>query len=383
MKSKTILIIAHHVVVKEYQELWVAAAKNNPEWSFKLIAPNYYKERGVLKSEALDKELFSLFSLPTVLGAQGRQHLFFYLGLQKTVSEIKPDLIYCAEEPNSFVSYQVSRISKTLSIPAIFWTSLNENRDYKSMYSFWNVRKYLFPWVQERVFKNSMAINATSKVAEEVLRWKGYKGSILRFPTHGVGNSFFQIANNRFSQPQHKGSLNILYLGYLYAYKGVDVLIDAVDKAKMTDAVLTIVGDGPELESLKDRAKNVQAPVNFKKSIPSHDVPLLLSSVDVLVLPSVELDGVIEKFGRVVIEAKAAGTMVIGSDIGGIPLAIGNKGWLFPQKDSDKLAELLNELCNDRALLRKLQKKCCDEVREQYSYEKLSSNLMSGIMREL
>ncbi|CAH6868741.1 putative Galactosyltransferase or lps biosynthesis rfbu related protein [Vibrio chagasii] len=382
MKNKTILIIAHHVVVKEYQELWVAAAKNKPEWKFKIIAPDYYKERGVLKSEALDKDLCPLFSLPTVFGAQGRQHLFFYLGLQKMVSEINPDLIYCAEEPNSLVSYQVSRISKKLKIPAVYWTSLNEKRDYKIMYPFGNVRKYLFPWVQERVFKNSMAINATSEVAEDVLRWKGYKGTILRFPTHGVGNSFFQIASNRFAQPQPNGKLRILYLGYLYAYKGVDVLIDAVNKSEMTNAALTIVGDGPELESLKKRARNSQVQIEFRKPIPSQDVPLLLSSVDVLVLPSVELDGVIEKFGRVIIEAKAAGTMVIGSNIGGIPLAIGSKGWLFPQKDSNKLAELLNELCNDRILLRDLQEKCCDEVRKQYSYEKLSSNLLSGIMRE-
>src|SRR5205807_9564676 len=63
-----------------------------------------------------------------------------------------------------------------------------------------------------------------------------------------------------------------------------------------------------------------------------------------------------EQFGRVLVEAMAAGKIVIGSSSGAIPEVIGDAGFTFPENDSvalsNKIERALGLSIEDRAHLR-------------------------------
>jgi glycosyltransferase involved in cell wall biosynthesis len=127
--------------------------------------------------------------------------------------------------------------------------------------------------------------------------------------------------------------------------KGLAVLVKALarlnNRAEARPCQALIVGEGPAerpLRALCD-ALDVTPWVVFAGL--RRDVPRILSSLDVFVLPSRY-----EGFGIAIVEAMAAGLPVIASKIGGIPEIVihGETGLLVPPDDPGALADALREL---------------------------------------
>jgi glycosyltransferase involved in cell wall biosynthesis len=77
----------------------------------------------------------------------------------------------------------------------------------------------------------------------------------------------------------------------------------------------------------------------------------MLKAFDVLVLPSVTiLPEHREQFGRVLVEAMAAGVPVVGSSSGAIPEVIGNAGLVVPERDPLALAQATDRILTEPAL---------------------------------
>ncbi len=143
-------------------------------------------------------------------------------------------------------------------------------------------------------------------------------------------------------------------IGRLESWKGHAVLLRAVSiaRAKLPSAHALIVGDAvphePEypvaLQRLRDEL-GLADRVIFRSFV--DDIPLLMSALDVLVLPSVEP----EPFGRVLIEAMAAAKPVIASDSGAAREIVtdGHEGVLVPARDTSALAAALVRLLGDAA----------------------------------
>jgi len=83
-----------------------------------------------------------------------------------------------------------------------------------------------------------------------------------------------------------------------------------------------------------------------------HNIPELLQTVDLVVVPSTHP----ESFGRVVIEAQAAGVPVIASRVGGLAEIVEDEqtGLLVPPEDPVTLANAMVRVLTDRALARRL-----------------------------
>ncbi len=94
------------------------------------------------------------------------------------------------------------------------------------------------------------------------------------------------------------------------------------------------------------------------------DVVALYSAATLLVVPSWA-----EPFGRVVVEAMAAGCPVLATRAGGIPEIVthGVDGWLTPPRDPAALARALALLLNDRALRARLALHGRATVRERFA----------------
>ncbi len=74
------------------------------------------------------------------------------------------------------------------------------------------------------------------------------------------------------------------------------------------------------------------------------DVADLMASMDVVVVPSLN-----EGFGRVIVEANAAGRLVVGADAAGIPEVVqpGVTGLLVPPRDAHALANAVMRILDD------------------------------------
>ncbi|MGI8984573.1 MAG: glycosyltransferase family 4 protein [Acidimicrobiales bacterium] len=100
---------------------------------------------------------------------------------------------------------------------------------------------------------------------------------------------------------------------------GLDVLLDAwaaVEQA-VPEAVLLLVGDGPERASLQRRAGRsaITRSVRFLGRVPDATLVRCYQAADVSVVPTLALEG----FGLVVLESLACGTPAVVTDSTGLP----------------------------------------------------------------
>jgi glycosyltransferase involved in cell wall biosynthesis len=150
-------------------------------------------------------------------------------------------------------------------------------------------------------------------------------------------------------------SRELVFVGRLVSDKGVNVLIDALGVlAERGQRVgLTVIGDGPELPALRRQvdALGITSQVHFAGRRTGADLVAALNEHRVLVVPSVWQ----EPFGVVALEAMACGCVPLVSRSGGLPDAAGAAGVVFQPGDSQALAQAIEELLDDLALLNRLR----------------------------
>ena len=102
------------------------------------------------------------------------------------------------------------------------------------------------------------------------------------------------------------------------------------------------------------------------------DVDVFLNSLDILVVPSFD-----ESFPTVILEAFSTGTLVVASNVGGIPEMIEHdvNGLLFPAGDFIMLTDLLNKIIYTVNILEELPKNALKNM-----YGKFSSNAMNQLL---
>jgi phosphatidylinositol alpha-1,6-mannosyltransferase len=138
-------------------------------------------------------------------------------------------------------------------------------------------------------------------------------------------------------------------------YKGHDVLLRALPavRARVPDARLEIVGDGPlrpELEQLA-RELGLAGAATFHGAIADGPRDAILREASVFAMPSrIERDGAGEGFGIVYVEAGAQGLPVVAGNVGGAADAVvaGETGLLVDPESSQAVADALVQLLLDR-----------------------------------
>jgi teichuronic acid biosynthesis glycosyltransferase TuaC len=134
----------------------------------------------------------------------------------------------------------------------------------------------------------------------------------------------------------------VLYIGNIERHKGSLDLVSAFAALKKyrKDALLVMVGDGPETENCKNLAAELGVDVRFVGAKPHDEVPQWLAACDVFVLPSWN-----EGTPNVVLEALASGRRVVATRVGGTPDVITSDtlGVLVPPRDPPSLAVAIEE----------------------------------------
>jgi rhamnosyl/mannosyltransferase len=145
--------------------------------------------------------------------------------------------------------------------------------------------------------------------------------------------------------------LNVLFVGQMRPYKGVETLLAAAEGQPWLK--LTLVGAGPELARYR-RAAERRGLTNarFTGRLPEAELHRQYGLHDAIVLPSVTTA---EAFGLVLIEGMAAGCVPVASDLPGVRDVAGPTGVLVRPGDAGALRAALRGLAADQARLERLQ----------------------------
>lgn len=168
-----------------------------------------------------------------------------------------------------------------------------------------------------------------------------------------------------------------LFVGRLVPYKGLAVLLEAL--ARVPEAALVIVGDGPLDARLRARAArdDLAGRVEFAGPMGQDGVARHLARARALLLPSLDAS---ETFGLVQLEAMAAGVPVIASDLPTGVREVGQPGLtckLVPPGDVEALAGALQEIHQDPELAGRLGAAGKQRFQERYTREMMLDRLLA------
>lgn len=143
------------------------------------------------------------------------------------------------------------------------------------------------------------------------------------------------------SKHQLEGKRVFLFVGRLVALKNVKTILRAFAHLDQQENFLVIVGDGPEMVSLKSLARNLNVQVLFTGHLEGNALYAWYLLADVFVLASYK-----EAFGAVTNEALMAGCYALVSQNAGSSCLIekGINGFTFYPMDVEELALRMKEV---------------------------------------
>lgn len=255
------------------------------------------------------------------------------------------DVIDIHEEPYALATAEVLLIR-----------ALRRQRAPYALYSAQNItKKYPVPfrWLERWALRKAQAVIVCNAEAGTIVQRKGYPGKPDLIPL-GVDVGRYREVESESGGVGRRDEVHVGYVGRLERHKGVDVLLDAV--VCRPQLRLTMIGGGTMEEALRQRVheEGLASRVTILGPVPEDRVPSELKSFDVLAVPSRTTESWVEQFGRVAIEAMAAGVPVVASDSGALPDVVGEGGLLVPEGDPDALGEALLRVGTEPDLAREL-----------------------------
>jgi glycosyltransferase involved in cell wall biosynthesis len=352
-----ILMISKACVVGVYQKKLEELARQ-PGMELTVVVPPYWRdERGTLTLERQYTSGYELVVEP--MAFNGHFHLHFYPGLGAQLRRVRPNLVHIDEEPYNLATAHALWLTRRSGAKSLFFSWQNIDRRYPAP----------FRWLERYVLSRVDYGIVGNQESARVWRAKGFGGRLAVIPQFGVDPEVFCLV------PKIDGRGFIIgYVGRLVEEKGVDVLLEALAGLKgMWRAY--VLGNGPAREGLQAQARHLGLAdrVSFDAQIPSSQTPAYYQQLDVLVLPSRTRPNWKEQFGRVLVEAMACGTPVIGSDSGEIPHVVGDAGLVFPEGRADVLQAHLARLLTDPDLRAVLARRGRERVLAHYTQAQVAA----------
>lgn len=295
-------------------------------------------------------------------------YLHHYPTLKSTLREIKPDIIDIWEEPWGLVSAHTCWLRNRLlpSAKILSETEANINRTHP--FPFRGFRNYSM--------RNAQYFVARQKEGVEVLRTRGYGG-----PVEVIGNAVDDEIFRPMDRAACKQSIGVSgfvagYVGRMVEDKGLMDIVDALATAPQSVNFI-FVGSGPFQTTLERRVAELALSerVRFIPPRAMKELPGIMNALDVLLLVSRTTATWKEQFGRVIIEAHACGTPVIGSDSGAIPEVIDQGGIVIGERQPLAIAAAMQRLVEDPSLGPKLGEEGRRQVKERYTWKRVAERM--------
>ncbi len=206
-------------------------------------------------------------------------------------------------------------------------------------------------------------------------------------------NRFFPSDNRYKLKEKYKidGKVSLISVCRLIERKGIEDLLVAFNEIlfnaeEVPNVVLNICGSGPDFKKLKECSDllGLSEYVSFHGFTEDSHMLELLQASDIFVMPNKMVDGDLEGFGLVFLEANACGLPVIGGRSGGVVDAIedGVSGFLVTPESNNHLKESLNILIKSEFLRQKIGQQGQQRALSEFSLSKKRSQFIT-ILNEI
>ena len=172
----------------------------------------------------------------------------------------------------------------------------------------------------------------------------------------------------------------ILFFGRMWAYKGLDVFLDAIDllaKRRVRHHAV-VAGRGPEMVRLTTRMAAMPTIETIDAYISAADTSTLFQSAEVVALPYKDATQ-----SGVLASAFGNHRPVVASATGGIPDVVtdGINGLLVPPGDATALADALERVLTTRSLAASLTDGARETAQGSLNWDHIADNLFTSYRR--
>lgn len=234
-------------------------------------------------------------------------------------------------------------------------------------------------WMTQRLFRNAGSrFLAVSQAAAD------YAVQVLDLPAERMDVAYNSINPDPFldipdSSTWHDpaGALHLGIAARIEVEKGHIHLLEAIRtlRDRNEEVRLSITGDGSQKHVLEEFVKQheLRSAVQFVGWVDS--VVDFLSGIDVFMVPSVSSEGL----PTTILEAMAAGRVVVASDIGGAAEAIDDRtdGLIVPPADPAALADAISYLNTHRQTAEAMSVRARKKVAEEFSMTAMMDTIVS------
>lgn len=346
MIRRRLLTIGHSYCVGANRRLAHELASTG-EWDVTVAGPARF--RGDFRVHDMTPEPGERCTLaPVPVHLAARVHTMLYGWRLRRLLQEPWDLVHCWEEPYVASAAQVAAWTQA-RVPLVFATFQNIDKRYPPP----------FRWAEQYVLSRADGFVTFGRTVFDVAIAHGFPRHRTRTIAPGVDTVRF--APDPAARGRVRASLGwddetpvAGFVGRFVAEKGVLQLTEVLDRLKTPWRAL-FVGGGPLEADLRQWARRYGGRVALATTVGHDAVPDWLNAMDVLCAPSRTTSRWREQFGRMLIEAFAAGVPVLASASGEIPHVVGDAGVLVAEDDLDAWTRALSNLLRDperRAVLR-------------------------------
>lgn len=239
-----------------------------------------------------------------------------------------------------------------------------------------------------KVNLNLCVSSYTSKKVKEIS-----KKSIVSILTNFVDTSVYYPSSDKHLLKQKyklQNKISLVCICRLIERKGVDDLLQALNSLKLKgydNIVLNICGSGPELNNLKLLSEKLSLldSVTFHGFTEEEKMIELLQASDIFIMPNKTVDGDLEGFGLVFLEASACGLPVIGGKSGGVVDAIedGYSGFLIEPGSIVDIVDRLHSLIEDTSSIEKIGGNGLNRAKSNFTLSHKRNEFRSIILNTL
>jgi glycosyltransferase involved in cell wall biosynthesis len=206
-----------------------------------------------------------------------------------------------------------------------------------------------------QVVPNSMALRDLAAAFEPSIDFKVIPNAVVH-----------EVTPPQTSQ-QDDAPLQVLCVARLIERKGISTLLRAFAQLPLNSSVLHLAGDGPDAESLKKLAQelNLSDRVIFHGVVAHDEVLHMYLHCDIFVLPTLS-----ESCSMALLEAMSYGLPIVTTRVGGNPFLIEQwrNGVLVAPGDAEELARSLHALLTDRALRQTMSAANLKKITEEFTW---------------
>jgi len=368
-----VLLIAHSCQVRHEGQQRAQQLGLLPDVELRVVAPDRWYDYGSWREfqPPLSPSYVMLaekIRFPWAGPAQWYFHHYPRLG--EVLRSFRPDIIDLWEEPWGLVSVHACWLRNRL-LPAAKIVSETEANI---------ARTHPFPFKQFREYtlRNTDYAVARQREGIDVLRAKGYTGR-----AEVVGNAVDAGLFRPLDRDACKRALGVsgFVVGYVGRFTEAKGLMDIVEAMAIlgpeAGATFVLIGSGEFQEKLERRIADLALGkvIRFFPARKLEQLPEVMNALDALALVSRTTATWKEQFGRVIIEAHACATPVIGSDSGAIPEVVNEGGLVVREGNPAEIAAAIRTLMNDPALRRKMGFAGRRQVEDFYTWQRVSERM--------